>query len=122
MLEYHANVAVVLRSVIVAPTADAETFWASVPNSAVYGSGYYSYECASPPTVAFSFGSSSDQWALSSDSFNLGKVSKGSERCVGAVVGADIGLNAWILGDVFLRNVYATFDLGQNRVGFSDLA
>lgn len=30
-------------SVVVAPSASAALFWAAVPNSAVYGSGYYSY-------------------------------------------------------------------------------
>ncbi|GAA5961713.1 hypothetical protein JCM21900_000642 [Sporobolomyces salmonicolor] len=110
-------------SVIVAPTSAAEAFWAAVPNSGVYGSGYYTYECASPPSISFSFGSSNaEQWAVAGDSLNLGRVSSGSDRCVGAIVGADIGINAWILGDSFLENVYSTFDLSTNSVGFSDLA
>ncbi|GAA6064166.1 hypothetical protein JCM10212_002988 [Sporobolomyces blumeae] len=110
-------------SVIVAPTAQAEAFWAAVPNSGVYGSGYYTYECATPPDVSFSFGTAfAEQWAVSGASFNLGRVSSGSSRCVGAVVGADIGINAWILGDAFLENVVSTFDFDQKAVGFSDLA
>ncbi|GAA5988339.1 hypothetical protein JCM10908_002172 [Rhodotorula pacifica] len=111
-------------SVIVAPTAAAKQFWAAVPNSASYGSGgYWTYPCASPPTVSFSFGGAfAEQWAVLPDALNLGRVSSGSDRCVGAVVGADIGINAWILGDTFLQSVYATFDLSTNQVGFSDLS
>ncbi|GAA5873045.1 hypothetical protein JCM16303_006924 [Sporobolomyces ruberrimus] len=110
-------------SVIVAPTADAAAFWAKVPNSGVYGSGYYTYDCASPPSVSFSFGSTfAEQWGVSGSSWNLGKVSAGSSRCVGAIVGADIGISGWVLGDAFLENVYATFDLDKKAVGFSDLA
>ncbi|GAA5830968.1 hypothetical protein JCM3766R1_006192 [Sporobolomyces carnicolor] len=110
-------------SVIVAPTADAAAFWAKVPNSGVYGSGYYTYDCASPPDVSFSFGSSfAEQWAVSGSSWNLGKVSAGSSRCVGAVIGADIGISGWVLGDAFLENVYSTFNLDSKTVAFSDLA
>lgn len=36
---------------------------------------------------------------MSSASLNLGKVASGSDRCVGSIVGADVGLNGWILGD-----------------------
>ncbi|KWU43253.1 aspartic protease [Rhodotorula sp. JG-1b] len=111
-------------SVIVAPTAAAKQFWAAVPNSATYGSGgYWTYPCASPPTISFSFGGAfAEQWAVSSSALNLGRVSSGSDRCVGAVVGADIGINAWILGDSFLQSVYTTFDFSTNQVGFSDLS
>ncbi|BGO92388.1 hypothetical protein NBRC10512_005073 [Rhodotorula toruloides] len=110
-------------SVIVAPTQAAAAFWAAVPGSGTYGSGYYTYPCATPPDVSFSFGPSfAEQWAVSSESLNLGRVSSGSDRCVGAVVGADIGINAWILGDAFLENTYASFDVSTNSVGFSDLA
>ncbi|GAA6005907.1 hypothetical protein JCM10207_007270 [Rhodosporidiobolus poonsookiae] len=114
-------------SVIVAPTAAAKKFWASVPNSAPYGgslSGYYTYDCDTPPSVSFSFGSSfAEQWAVSSESLNLGLVSSGSSRCVGAVLGADIGLgDTWILGAAFLEGVYSTYSFQDNAIGFSDLA
>ncbi|KAK4052124.1 hypothetical protein OIV83_002418 [Microbotryomycetes sp. JL201] len=109
-------------SVIVAPSLAAKRFWAQVPNSAVYGQGYYTYECKSPPSISFSFGASDKKWTISGQDLNLGKVASGSSRCVGAVVGADVGVNAWILGDTFFKGAYITFDLGQNRIGFSDLA
>lgn len=128
-------------SVIVAPTSEAKAFWAAVPNSGSYGSGFYTFDCANPPVVSFAFDESgNEQWAVSPESFNLGTVSSGSSRCVGAVIGADTGVSSWILGDScahtsfrvsiqtdgldcsFLENVYATFDLDQNAVGFSTLA
>ncbi|GAA6040058.1 hypothetical protein JCM8097_004759 [Rhodosporidiobolus ruineniae] len=111
-------------SVIVAPTAAAKKFWAAVPNSGEYssGSGYYTFPCDTDPTISFSFGDN-NQWAVSLASLNLGLVSSGSSQCVGAVVAADIGLGStWILGAAFLENVYSTYDLSTNSVGFSDLA
>jgi len=73
----------------------------------------------------------------------MGRVAAGSSDCVGAIIGANrklsgicawrimvcmtdafgglVGINAWILGDSFMKNVYSIFDMGQNRVGFADL-
>ncbi|GAA5991551.1 hypothetical protein JCM10908_005758 [Rhodotorula pacifica] len=109
-------------TLIVVPTADAQTFWASVPGSAPYsgGGGYYTFPCRSTPSVTFQFPGSSTKWAT--PYINLGTVSYGSPLCVGAIVGQDSGLNAWILGDSFLKGVYSTFDFANNRVGFSKLA
>ncbi|GAA5905396.1 hypothetical protein JCM6882_003148 [Rhodosporidiobolus microsporus] len=106
-------------TLIVAPTSFASAFWAAVPNSQAYPSGgYYTFPCSSAPTVSFTFGGSTTRWPLSA--FNLGRVSSGSTRCVGSLVGQDLGINGVIVGDNFLKNVvYATFDYANNRVGFS---
>ena len=57
-------------------------------------------------------------------SFNLGSTAPGSGKCVGAILGVDVGLgnNTWILGDSFMQNVYTAFDFGNNQVGFATLA
>ena len=57
-------------------------------------------------------------------SFNLGKVSSGSQYCVGALAGQDLGLgsNVWLLGDSFMKNVYTVFSFDQNSVGFATLS
>ncbi|GAA5952922.1 hypothetical protein JCM8115_002384 [Rhodotorula mucilaginosa] len=109
-------------TLIVVPTADAQTFWASVPGAAPYsgGGGYYTFPCNQAPKVTFQFPGSLTKWAT--PYLNLGTVSYGSNQCVGAIVGQDAGLNAWILGDSFLKGVYTTFDFANNRVGFSKLA
>lgn len=80
------------------------------------------HSCASPPVISFSFGGSTRKWVVRPVDLNLGTVSQGSPRCVGAIVGQDVGVNAWILGDRFLEGQYTTFDLGTNRVGFSTLS
>ncbi|GAA5975693.1 hypothetical protein JCM10908_005246 [Rhodotorula pacifica] len=108
-------------TLIVAPTSAAATFWAKVPGSQFYESGYYTYPCATPPTVAFSFGLIASQlYSVLPEEFNLGYLSQDPSRCVGAVVGADLGLGtSWILGDAFLTNVYVIHDIGQNRIGLA---
>ncbi|KAH8921407.1 acid protease [Atractiella rhizophila] len=81
--------------------------------------GFYIYPCASKPKVSVSAGGTT--WAISNDNFNLGVLQTGSTYCVGGIVGQDVGLNAVILGDVFMKNVYSVFDVANSRVGFAQL-
>lgn len=58
---------------------------------------------------------------MSAATLNLGGLGN-TNRCLGAIIGQDIGLDAWIVGGSFLQNVYASFDMGNNQVGFASLA
>ncbi|KAH9984826.1 aspartic peptidase domain-containing protein [Russula vinacea] len=60
---------------------------------------------------------------ISPATFNLGPVSDGSDTCVaGAASIAALTGYFWILGDVFLQNIYTAWDVGNERIGFADLA
>ncbi|KAH8920997.1 acid protease [Atractiella rhizophila] len=115
-------------SIIVAPPSDATTFWDQVTGSAQYGnSGYYTFPCATNPTqsdLELKLNLPFVEWVVDTKYFNLGRVSMGSSRCVGALVGLDVGLGdaSWILGDAFMQNTYTVFDQDYNLVGFADLA
>jgi len=73
-----------------------------------------------PSDISLTFGG--HEFTISPDTFNLVPVSEGSNDCVGEISGQDIGEPFWIVGDVFMRNVYTVFDIGETRVGFADLA
>ncbi|KAJ7875523.1 acid protease [Mycena olivaceomarginata] len=106
------------------PAADVKKIFAKVTGSKVYDStnGYYSYPCATPPTIAFSWGGS--DWAISADNLNLGQTESGSKDCVASLAAQDLGLGdgVFLLGDAFMKNVYTVFDADQEAVGFAELA
>ena len=78
---------------------------------------------------------------ISPESFNLGSVPQDSNTCIAgaasdqALTGrksvseilitrrdnADPDTVFWVLGDVFLQNVYTAWDVGNGRIGFADL-
>ncbi|KAH7884068.1 Asp-domain-containing protein [Phlebopus sp. FC_14] len=110
-------------SVIIGQPSEVAAFYDAVGGkdaSDTVGQGYYTFPCDSVPAVSLTFGGTA--FSISADTFNLGSVSPGSSDCVGGIVGQDTGSSFWVIGDVFLANVYTAFDVGSSQVGFADLA
>ncbi|KAG8865232.1 Type I transmembrane sorting receptor [Tulasnella sp. 330] len=110
------------NSQIYIPTGDAEALYKRIPGSRdatdTVGAGFYSYPCSenlAPITLELG----NEQYAVSPLDFNLGPIEQGSSQCVGGIIGEDIGNNLAIIGDEWLSNWYAVFDLGNSAVGFA---
>ncbi|KAJ8472586.1 hypothetical protein ONZ45_g16604 [Pleurotus djamor] len=93
---------------LLGPADSVAQFYANIPGardaSNTLGTGFFTLPCTSVPTVSLKLGGRS--FPISADSLNLGQVSPGSPRCIGGVASVDFS-GMWILGDVFLRNVYS---------------
>ncbi|CCO37027.1 hypothetical protein RSOLAG1IB_11901 [Rhizoctonia solani AG-1 IB] len=111
-------------TIIVGPTASISSWWSKVSGAAACSTsvcgttGYYTYLCASPPTVSFTFNGA--KFTIPSSDFNLGTIDNAGTRCVGAIVGTSgVPDNAWIVGDTLMKQTYTVFDQANSRVGFA---
>ncbi|KAN0123324.1 eukaryotic aspartyl protease [Russula decolorans] len=85
------------------------------------GKGIYTIPCTFNTSVSINVGGKAV--SIPPASFNQGRVSEGSSTCVaGAVADPDLTGRFWVLGDVFLQNVYSAWDVGGGRIGFATLA
>ncbi|KAF8473670.1 acid protease [Russula ochroleuca] len=97
-----------------------------------FGSQFWTFPCNTTVNASISFDNT--PFDISPDIFNLGTI--GGGLCVGAFAEFPAGATYpgfWVLGDVFLRNVYTEFDYGSNgikngtqdgkvQIGFAQLA
>ncbi|KAG2139038.1 aspartic peptidase domain-containing protein, partial [Suillus clintonianus] len=87
--------------------------------------GIYALPCNAMPNVSITLGGKS--FPISAETFNVGPIDSSGKTCLGGIAGHDLqdlpsGQIQWIIGDVFMRNVYTVFDVGRYRVGFAELA
>ncbi|GAA5938023.1 hypothetical protein JCM10213_000812 [Rhodosporidiobolus nylandii] len=106
-------------TLVVGPPSEVAKLFAQVPGASAWQSGYYQYPCSQQFTAQFWFNDIA--YEVSSDYLNLGRTAAGSPMCVAGIAGQNTGIDAWIVGGVFLRNVYSIFNFNTNSVGFAPL-
>ncbi|KAJ7267220.1 aspartic peptidase domain-containing protein [Mycena rebaudengoi] len=110
------------------PTDDVKAIWAAVPGSSAVpdGSGFFQFPCTTSVSITMSFGGKA--WPISTEDMNLGPVQRGSSMCIGGIFDLTQGIATgpgnpnWVVGDVFLKNVYSVFRQEPLSVGFAQLA
>ncbi|GAA5975579.1 hypothetical protein JCM5350_002656 [Sporobolomyces pararoseus] len=108
-------------TLILAPTSYAAEFYSHVPGSKLYDTGVWSYPCDSTLAVEYSFARITLQkYAVNPDDFNLGYTPEDPSQCVGALMGANLGIgSSVILGDTFLLSWYVVHDVRNARIGLA---
>ncbi|KAF5352019.1 hypothetical protein D9758_009421 [Tetrapyrgos nigripes] len=109
-------------TIMYGPPSDVNAFYQAVGGRPISGDmqGFYAFPCDQVPEVSFSWGG--QDWPISAENFNLGPIQEGSNECIGALSGQDLGLgDTWLLGDAFMKNQYNVFSFDQTAVGFATL-
>ena len=101
------------------PPADAVSFYANVPGATVSEDGTsYAVPCTTTIPAEFTF--SGAKYSIPSKDWVGGKVGgvETQTMCTSNIYSRSTTEDgSWLLGDTFLKSVYAVFDLDQNRIG-----
>lgn len=101
-------------SYAILPPNDAETLHSLIPGASKFGSDFV-LPCDSDAELRVTF--SGVSYAISPKDY-VG--SKSGSKCTSTIVGQEtFGEKVWLLGDTFLKNVYAVFDYDNNKIGFA---
>lgn len=96
-------------TLIAVPTATAQALYAALSSEAQAVTesgfqGYWQYPCDLNVEVALNFGGVS--YTISNGDFNIGRLSRNSNLCLGGIYGTDLGSTStiqWIVGATFVR-------------------
>ncbi|CAL1715587.1 unnamed protein product [Somion occarium] len=109
------------------PAGVIQAIYSAIPgSSAATGEyeGYYTYPCSTTVTISLGFGNSTIRWPIEPAAFRLARLS--ADTCLGGFFElSSSGSSApnWIVGDVFLKNVYSVFRASSPpAIGFATLS
>lgn len=107
-------------TLILGETDGINALFAKIPGSRQVENGLYTIPCDFNTPISVGFGGK--EFSVDPKTFNLGYHDSSSTDCVaGAASDDSLRGKFWIIGDVFLQNVYTAFDVGNGQVGFADL-
>ncbi|CAE6447800.1 unnamed protein product [Rhizoctonia solani] len=109
-------------SLIIAPTADAQALHAQIPGAKSDGQGGFTIPCTTEAQVAFTMGGKS--FSIDPRDLLFVPVNQNNLQgdCVSGIMSGQIGgPQEWLVGDVFLKNVYFSHDVGKNAITLANL-
>ncbi|KAK9417508.1 putative Peptidase A1 domain-containing protein [Seiridium unicorne] len=97
-----------------APPADVKALYKLIPDSQSSDGVTYTFPCDTTAKVALTFSGTS--YSINAKDFGT---SGSDNKCTGNIFGMEVVSGSWLLGDMFLKNVYSVFDIDGERIGFA---
>jgi len=104
-------------TLIMVPTRVAQNIHSAIPGAGmvnIQGQTIFVVPCSTQSNITFIFGG--QPFTIPSEDLVRDSIQDGI--CASGIQAVDQS-TFWIMGDVFLKNFYVVFDLGQNRVGLA---
>lgn len=104
-------------TLILAPPTFAMSIHAAIPGAQSDGQGSFAIPCTTQIRMAFGFGGT--QFSIDPRDYLGAAVDATGVMCLSNISGQSIGTaGQFLVGDVFLKNVYTVFDADNNQIGF----
>lgn len=100
-------------SYVFGPQSDVEAFHKHIPGSSSSDGTTWKVPCDSNKEVTYQF--SGQSYTIKTSDW-VSKPDKDG-NCTSNIYGHEVVPGAWLLGDLFLKNVYAVFDVDEERIG-----
>lgn len=94
------------------PPQDVAAIHKQIPGAQSADGVTYTAPCNSK-AVSVSFGGVS--WTIPAKDWLSGS----GEMCTSNILGHEVVPGSWLMGDIFLKNVYSVFDVDKSRIGFA---
>jgi len=109
-------------TLIVAPSADAETIHQNIQGAKSDGQGGFTVPCQTTASVALTFGGQSFAIDPRDIAFQPVDANDPTGDCISGITSGSVGgANEWLVGDVFLKNAYFSTDVSKNTVQLAKL-
>ncbi|KAI8979922.1 aspartic peptidase domain-containing protein [Pilobolus umbonatus] len=108
-------------TLIIMSMDDAEVYHEQIESAVNNGDGTWSFLCQEARHLSsLKIYTGDIELVIPPEKLFLAPTSSTSKRCLSGVSGqGTYGDDTWILGDIFLRNFYTVFDVGQGQLGFA---
>ncbi|KIY43794.1 aspartic peptidase A1 [Fistulina hepatica ATCC 64428] len=110
-------------TLVIAPAADALAVHQSIVGAEQDSSGGFFVPCDTNATVTLVFGGTEFSIASEDLAYSVASTDDGEELCTSGIQSGSVGSDTeWLVGDVFLTNVYFSTNVQENTLSLANLS